>query len=613
MLMNFIDKLTDRIGEANPQLFREVKGRFNPLNLILVMGSSILVQLLVFLYQLTSFPGDKYYLTDTYCEFNKVYNGSQQQLYSLINSLESKISNYQQITLSDPTIIPKLQEQLQQAQTELSHLNNYVAKNFCPPNQINYTLWWRDHWEYYFLTFTVIFIFTLLVAGTYTLIHDLSKEEQRGTLNFIRLSPQAETSILTGKMLGVPSLIYLGILIAIPLHIVAGIGADIAFSYIVSYYLTLIGSGILFYSAAILCGLLNRSFSNFLSWLGSGSVLLFLFMTMACTYFYPYDNDIIQNPFSWVRILSPWEITNYLFPNLFGYSHDSGMKKLMFFALPIGSNTFTLLLFHLANYGICSYGIWQVIKRCFRNPNTTILSKKQSYGLVAFLQIMFLGLSVPAIGERQDLDALYIVMFCNFVLVLCLILILAPPRQTIQDWSRYRHEDELKKSRWQDLMFGEKSPAIVAIGINLLIVTIPLAIWIFTIPESLYRYDNLPQIKVLSEMIFCASLIMLYATVAQLVLLMKNPKRYVFAVLAVGGLIFLPPIALAFLGIRQYDYPIVWLFSTFPWFGLQELGLETIFMALLGQMTVTAVLNFHLYKQMNKLGESATKALLASR
>lgn len=609
MLMNFINKVTDRIGEFNPQLFREVRGRFKPLNLIITMGTSILLQMLVFLYQLTNFPGDKYSLTDTYCEFNKVYSGRQQELNSLIDSLQNKISNYQQITLADPTIIPKLQEKLQQTQTELSNLNNYVDKNFCPPDQINYILWWRDHWEYYFLTFSVIFIFTLLVAGTYTLIHDLSKEEQRGTLNFIRLSPQTETSILTGKMLGVPSLIYLGILMAIPLHIVSGIGAGIAFSYIVSYYLILIGASILFYSLAILCGLLSRSFSNFLPWLGSGSLLLFLFMTMASI----SSHGMIQSSFSWLRILSPWEMINYLFPNLFPYTDGSGIENLTFFAVPIGGNAFTLLLFHLANYGICSYGIWQVIKRCFRNPNTTILSKKQSYGLLAFFQIMFLGLSIPAIGDRHDLDALYLVMFCNFVLVLCLTLILPPPRQTIQDWSRYRHEQELKKSRWHDLIFGEKSPAVVAVGINLLIVTIPSAIWMLTIPESIYLDDNFPQWKVLSAMIFCASLIMMYATVAQLVLLMKNPKRYIFAVLAVGGLISLPPMILSFLGIREYDYPIVWLFSTFPWVGLQKAGLETIFLALLGEMTVTALLNVQLHKQMNKLGESATKALLASR
>ncbi|MDB9465969.1 hypothetical protein PN480_15090 [Dolichospermum circinale CS-1225] len=41
MLLNFID----RVGELNPQLFRELKGRLKGFNLIISMGSSLLLQL----------------------------------------------------------------------------------------------------------------------------------------------------------------------------------------------------------------------------------------------------------------------------------------------------------------------------------------------------------------------------------------------------------------------------------------------------------------------------------------------------------------------------------------------------------------------------------------
>ena len=58
------------------------------------------------------------------------------------------------------------------------------------------------------------------------MINDLAKEEQRGTLNFIRLSPQTEQSILFGKMLGVPSLVYLFIILSIPLHLWSGIALE---------------------------------------------------------------------------------------------------------------------------------------------------------------------------------------------------------------------------------------------------------------------------------------------------------------------------------------------------------------------------------------------------
>ena len=48
----------------------------------------------------------------------------------------------------------------------------------------------------------------LLVMGTYLLIADLSREERRGTLNFIRMSPESAKNILLGKLLGVPILVY---------------------------------------------------------------------------------------------------------------------------------------------------------------------------------------------------------------------------------------------------------------------------------------------------------------------------------------------------------------------------------------------------------------------
>lgn len=46
MMLNFID----RVGEWNPQLFRELKGRLKPVNVLLAVISSLLLQLVVFLY-----------------------------------------------------------------------------------------------------------------------------------------------------------------------------------------------------------------------------------------------------------------------------------------------------------------------------------------------------------------------------------------------------------------------------------------------------------------------------------------------------------------------------------------------------------------------------------
>ncbi|MEH2378547.1 MAG: ABC transporter permease subunit [Nostoc sp.] len=590
--------LIDKIGDWNPQLFRELKGRLKFFNVAIAVATSLLLQLVVFLYQLREFPDDRYSLTGTYCHLRQVYEQKQNQV--LQQSDQSRIVDF----------------------------NDFFSKNFCPQNEIDLQLWWRDHWEYIFLTFSVIFVFTLLVAGSYLLINDLAKEETRGTLNFIRLSPQSETSILTGKLLGVPSLIYLFILLAVPLHLWAGLSANIAFSYILSYYAILAASCIFFYSAALLLALFSRSVNGFQSLLGllsSGVVSLFLFITMVLA---SSDSNSLNNSTAWFRLFNPWDTTNYLFPNLFHISNGSSVKNWQFFYLPFWTSVVNVVGFHLLNLGLCSYGILQVIKRCFRNPQSSIISKKQSYLLVAFSQLMMWGftLQLGINNERWDEgfggNLVFLAVY-NLALILSLIAVLSPHRQDVQDWARYRHQGvSSHKNLWQDLIWGEKSPALVAIAINLIIVTIPWLVWIsFTSvfdanDRQTWLSHDIDRFKVLLAIALSISIIMIYATIAQLILLLKTPKRSSWAIRTIGAAILLPPMILGFISISSQVSTVmstVWLFSTCPWAGIEGSGTTTIFMAFLAELTVLVWLNFQLTKRVRLAGESATKALLAER
>lgn len=560
MMLNFLD----RLGEWNPQMFRELKGRLKFFNVAIATAGSLLLQLVIVLYQFGGFPDDNYPRSGSYC------------------------------------LLPH---------------ENYT-EGLCPLDRINWPLWWQEHYQNIFFSLSIIFIFTLLVAGTYLLISDLAKEENRGTLNFIRLSPQSETSILTGKMLGVPSLIYLFIFLAIPLHLWAGIGANIAITHIFSYYAILAASCTFFYSAALLFGLVSRLFSSFQPWLGSGAVLLFLFVTLMMA---PSPSSYLNNSSDWVRMFSPWDITTYLFPNLFHISYDSlPIKELQFFGLPVGANIFSVLSFHLVNYGICTYGIFQGMKRCFRNPNSTILNKGQSYFFVACSQVMLLGLAMQNNNNREGEYGFHWLALFNFVIVLSLIIILSPHRQAIQDWARYRHKNisshqsDKSNSVWDDFIWGEKSPAPLAIAINLVITSTPLIVWILLASDSL-EVGNLGRIKALLAVIFAISLMLIYATIAQLMLLMKTRKRGVLAIGTIAAAISLPPMLLAFLSISPSEAPILWLLSTFPWIAIESAGIATIFMALLVHLTVLTLLNIRLTTQVRLVGESATKALLAGR
>lgn len=584
MMPNLIDK----IGDWNPQLLREIKGRLKFFNVAIAVATSLLLQLVVFLYQLREFPDDKYSLVGPYCYLRKVYEPQQNQVFQQPNN-----------------------------HIEFADFNDFLSKNFCPQNQIYWQLWWRDHFEYIFLTLSVIFVFTLLIAGTYLLINDLAKEENRGTLNFIRLSPQSETSILTGKLLGVPSLIYLIILVAVPLHLFAGRSAKIAFSYILSYYAILVVSCIFFYSAALLFGLVSRLFSGFQPWLGSGALLLFLFTTMLIASSY---NNSLNNSTAWFRLFAPWDTINYLFPNWLNLSNGSPLNNLEFFYLPLGKNIVSVVGFYLLNLGLGSYGIFQALKRCFRNPQASIISKRQSYLLVTFCQVMMWGFSLqywrnnPRFNEYVAQNLVFLALY-NSVLILGLIAVLSPHRQDVQDWARYRHQEvSSRKNVWQDLIWSEKSPAIVAIAINLTIVAIPWLPWIALTSVFDTEYsENFDRLKVLLAVALSISIIMIYATIAQLILLLKTPKRSFWAIGTIGVVTFVPPIILEFLGISFWKYPTIWLFSTYPWAAIQYSGATTIFMAFLAQLSVLALLNFQLTRQVRLAGESATKALLAGR
>ncbi|MEH2137073.1 ABC transporter permease subunit [Nostoc sp.] len=586
MMPNLIDK----IGDWNPQLLRELKGRLKFFNIALAVTASLLLQLVVFLYQFREFPDDKYSLTNTYCRLSQAY---QQQNQAFQQSNQSRIAEY----------------------------NNLILNNICPQNEIDWQLWWRDHWEYIFLAFSVIFVFTLLVAGTYLIINDLAKEETRGTLNFIRLSPQSETNILTGKLLGVPSLIYLVILVSVPLHLWAGYSAQIAFTSILSYYAILAASCVFFSSAALLFGLVSNKFSGFQPWIGSGAVFVFLIIPILMA---PSSSYSSNNSVTWFTVFNPVDTTNYLFPNFFHITNGSPLKNLEFFYLPIGRSFVSLIGFHLLNFGLCSYGIFQALKRSFRNPQASMINKGQSYLFIAFSQMMMWGFMLQHWEQISNVDeqieqGLALVGVYNFISLFSFIAILSPHRQAVQDWARYRHQEfSGRKSVWQDLILAERSPAIVAIAINLAIVSIPWLVWIsltsvFDTVHSHWAGDNFDKFKLLLALALSVSLMLIYATIAQLILLLKTPKRSFWAIGTLGTAMFLPSLILGLLGISSSAYPTVWLFSTFPWAAIEYASATTIFMAFLAQLSVLALLNFKLTRQVKLVGESATKALLAGR
>jgi hypothetical protein len=632
MTLNFIDK----IGDWNPQLLREIKGRLKVFNVLIALIISVVTQIGIFLYQLVDFPGKKYPMSGTYCNLSRGYEQKLNFFNQRIDQVQQKINLYSGNKNYDVTKIQELKAQFSSLTDERSHLDKILYQWPCPPEQVNMQLWWQDHWNYIFTTLSVMFVFTLLVAGTYLLINSLGQEERRGTLNFLRLSPLSEASILTGKMLGVPVVIYLMVIAALPLNLWAGISANISVAAIFSFYVVLVASCMFFYSNALLFGLISRWFSGFQPWLGSGLVFFLLVISLQTL---AYSGNF-HNTATWLRLLSPFEMMGYLLRR----DNVSSIEKLQFFYIPIGKSTFGLIGIHLLNYGIGIYWAWEAMKRRFRNPDGAMLNKVQSYLLVASYQVIFWGFALQyhnnyclngrvtnsnlctydlnyQIGENWGFIA-----FFNIVLLFSLLIILPPHRQTIQDWARY-HQQKLANSRsfWRNSwvnnwIVDEKSPALVAIFINLAIATIPLIVWIVLAPVLNIHHNNtinwvndIGRLKALLAVALFISLMMIYATLAQLMLMMKTNKRAFWAFGTISAAIFLPPMFLSMLDITPKAYPVAWLFSTFPWAGLEDAATITIFKALIVELGVIILLNILLTKQVKLAGESATKALLAGR
>jgi hypothetical protein len=106
------------------------------------------------------------------------------------------------------------------------------------------------------------------------------------------------------------------------------------------------------------------------------------------------------------------------------------------------------------------------------------------------------------------------------------------------------------------------------------------------------------------------TLMMICTAIVQRALLMKTKKRLLWAFGFVFALFFLPQFILSILRVTPSIHPTFWLFSTFPWAGLEFSSTPVIFVAWLGELAILGLLIWHLFEEIKILGESATKALL---
>lgn len=553
--------LLDKIGNWNPQLFREIKGRLNIGNMAIVSALSLSAQLLLFKSvsaQIPVPPPNGEYTNPIYHRF----------------CLETADS----------------------------------SKTKCVRDAFgNFVLNWQQWWLEIFIWLSIFSVLALLVAGTYLLVSDLDKEERRGTLNFIRLSPQSAKTIFLGKILGVPILLYLATILAVPLHLYAGLAAQIPLNEILCFYPAVAASCALFYSSAMLFGLTTSWLGGFQPWLASATVFVVFGMSVI---------QLTRTAWDLLTFLSPISLLRYLLFGVVNKNHAfhwlvADLDKLQWFYSPVGTNIASGIALSLLVCGTGTYWLWQGWQRRFPNPTATVLSKRQSYLIVMCCQAIMLGFSVQSAPAdyRYNLGSL---LFFNLLMFLALIAALTSDRQSLYDWARYRQQIVPSSQKlWRrypllDLIWSEKSPAIVAIAINLLSSVIILT------PLTLFQES---ATKDFWGVICSLNLILIYAGITQLFLFTKTRNHEIWAAGTVGSAILLPPLVLSMLLLTPEKTPILWLSSTFASFGFSSsftASGNTILLSILSQWTVLVLLNLKLRSQLKLAGESASKALLKS-
>ncbi len=512
-----------KLGDWNPQFFREFKGRLKPRNLAITVVRSLLAQTLVMAHFWLELPGN-----DT--ERSKYCTG------------------------------------------ELSYSSWKCLHDAAGNVIINWKLWWFYIFE--LLSWSLPFI--VLIAGVYMLVIDLGGEEQRGTLNFFRLSPQPSQSILLGKLLGVPIVPFLTVLLALPLHWVSAVGAGVSISEVLSIYLLTLAVASCYFTGALLFTLLG-------GFQGGFGVVAVCF-----THIFPADFGPL--PFRGYYALLPHQ----------------------FFGVLIGDSLTLSVAFWLVTFGVATFWLWQAANRRFRNPAATLLSKRQSYLLTACFEFWLLGFVVRARSVFEPpIHDLTVVALVNVFWFMILMAALMPQRQKLLDWARYRCEQVSSRQQFwnhsvmKELIRGEKSPALLAISLNLLIAIAVFTPWILSWDEAGQKF------QAFSTLLLGGMFVLICAAITQLMMFMKTPKRTLWAAWTVGAIIFVPPVLLGLLSFYPEHVPIAWLFSAFAFAAIKHATAMEIFISFLAHLSVFSLLTNRLAHQLRKAGESETKALLA--
>ncbi len=421
-------------------------------------------------------------------------------------------------------------------------------------DSIDWSRWWLE----IFIVMNWAIPILLTGLGMYFLIGDIQQEEQRGTMNFIRLSPRRSQNIFLGKLLGVPILIYFGIALAIPLHLIAAIGAVSPIGFVASYYGLLLLDTLLFFAGAIAIGMLapKAAKAQGQSRLTGGTTLavpLLSVLTLLPQHLF-MRRYTVWHPYRKYMYGSTWNDDTW-----------------QWFGLALGKSPLAAHGVQFLAIGLLGFWIWQMLHRAYQRPSATPLSKLDCYGIALSLTLFLLGFFSPLKTlsyETAGLGFLLLIlqMWLLFILFLWMLL---PSRQTLLDWlhTRRMQQPNQRSPLFLEWLVGEQSPGVLALGLTLCIMAALGAIWLAFLPTPTESYQQ-SAASVGLWIIVTILMMSIYGLLAQSILFLKTPKRMSWAMGSVALAMLLPLLSGAILALGNPSAEIAklcFLFSPLPW------------------------------------------------
>jgi hypothetical protein len=506
-----LTQISDRLGDWNPQLLRELKGRFTSNSLTFILITSAVLQLLFCLW---------------------LVNGNSSGAYRF------------------PA--------------------GFYFLNWCLP---------------------MVAIF----GGCYSLTADLNHERKSGTFDFVRSSPQSGRSIFLGKLIGVPSLVYLAVLSLVPLHFGLAVLNGANLGLMLLWYLTVGSIGYLCLVFTCLYVVYGGKFAIVYALLTSQPINVVL---LAYNY---YLNATVAN--------RNWQIVEA--PNT------------QWFYLPVGNNIWLFYLFSCCSLLTLSNCLWLAIDRKYIDPLATPIGKKDSYAINFCTQVWLVGFALPLMQSRLTEGNLYtlsVFQTISTISIVCTIPLLLPNRINLQEWicDWQQQHGKLWRFDWRDpklireLMWSDRSPAIVTVGINLAISAIAWTI------VAIIVVILSPQLALLGKFIVGAIvssiLTLIYTVVVHIQCLRTHLKNS--EVIPVIFLMSSLPLLCSFFLMVGWSSSVIYqsiactllLFSPLFWLGIGQLPNPVIALAAIAQLGILMGTFKTFDRQLLKLGELTMSA-----